>query len=336
MQEQSALATHDPGSLVVGVDVGGTKIAAGVVDAQGQVHGRVQLPTTASQPEETLNTIIAAITSAIQTAGVSFAAIRGVGLGIPGKVDVEQGISLLAVNLGWRDVSVKSHLETALGLPCNVENDVNAAAMGEYLYGVGQGTSNLVYLILGTGVAARIMIAGQIYRGSNGLAGEIGHAQFAVDGPQCRCGGKGCLEALAAGPALAQRAQETVRSGAPSSLRAVLAQHPKLTAEQVCEAARQGDQLARQIITAAGQHVAHAIYLLALTYDPQVIVLGGGLAQVEILMETIQTDVARKAEQSPIFREIYHKQLVRLTGLKQDAGILGAAALIAAHDRCRQ
>ncbi|GLV54022.1 glucokinase [Dictyobacter sp. S3.2.2.5] len=332
MDIQTSVVAHDPGSLVIGVDVGGTKIAAGVVDALGQVYGRVQFSTDTSRPEATLRTVAHAVRSAIQAAGVSPAHIRGVGLGIPGKVDVENGVSVFAVNLGWRDVPIKRQLEADLAVPCRVENDVNAAALGEYLYGVGRGTANLVYLILGTGIAARVMISGQLYRGTNGLAGEIGHAIFVADGPPCRCGAQGCLEALAAGPALARSARDAVASGSPSSLQEVLNRGSELTAEHVCQAASQGDGLAMRIITEAGEHIAHAIYLLSLSFDPQVVVLGGGLAQVEILMDAVQARVARKAEQSPIFRDIYHAQLVRLTGLKQDAGILGAAALVASPE----
>jgi glucokinase len=329
MQTQSPLAPRDSGAFVVGVDVGGTKIAAGVVDSQGQIYGRVQLPTDASQPEMTLSTIESAVTRAMQAAGVSATDIRGVGLGIPGKVDVEHGICLLAVNLGWQNVPVRSRLEEALDLPCSVENDVSAAVLGESLYGVGQGVANLAYLILGTGIAARVMVAGKLHRGAHELAGEIGHTLFVADGPQCRCGARGCLEALAAGPALARRAQEALLSGDTSLLQDVLTRQATLTAEHVFAAAEQGDRLALQVVTEAAEHIAQAIYLLSMTFDPQILVLGGGLVQAEILINAIQTSVARKAEQSPLFREIYSAQFVRLTGLKQDAGILGAAALVA-------
>lgn len=330
MQTQSSFITHEPGALVVGVDVGGTKIAAGVVDSRGQVYGRVQLPTDSSQPEMTLHAIESAVTNAIQAAGVNSALIRGVGLGIPGKIDVEHGICLLAVNLGWQNMPIKSRLEKVLGLPCSVENDASAATLGESLYGVGQGVANLVYLILGTGIAARVIISGQLHRGTHGLAGEIGHTIFVPDGPQCRCGARGCLEALAAGPALALRAQEAILSGYASQLQDVLAQQAHLTTEQVCKAAEQGDRLAVQVVTDAAEHIAQAIYLLSMAFDPQIFVLGGGLVQAEALINAIQTSVARKSEQSPLFREIYSAQFVRLTGLKQDAGILGAAALVAA------
>lgn len=314
--------------FIVGVDVGGTKIAAGVVDAQGQVSGRVMLPTdVSSPPATTLQSIVAAINASLNVARVKEEQIAGVGLGVPGKVDPERGIGLLAVNLGWQNVPVKSTLEAALNLPCAIENDVSAAALGESLYGGGRGLANFVYLSLGTGVAARMIIGGQLYRGTNGLAGEIGHAIFVPGGPLCMCGAHGCLEALASGPAIARRALEALQTGSDSLLRQNA--DPKLMAEQVVEAAIQGDALAQQVLTEAATHLAYALYLLAMAYDPQVVVLGGGLALGGgPLITAIQAGVAHWLDQSPIFREILTLEDVRLSSMQRDSGILGAAALV--------
>ena len=313
--------------FVVGVDVGGTKIAAGVVDAQGRVSGRVKKPTDISSPAMTLQSIVVAINASLDAAGVKPELVGGVGLGIPGMVDPEKGIGLLSVNLGWQDVPVKSELEAALHLPCTIENDVSAATLGESLYGIGQELSNFVYLSLGTGIAARVILGGQLYRGTNGMAGEIGHAIFVPDGPLCMCGARGCLEALASGPAIARNARETLLVGRASLLRQTSSS--QLTAEQVVEAAMQGDSLAQQILTEAATHLAYAIYLLSMTYDPQVVVLGGGLALGGgPLIEAIQARVAYWLDQSPIFREILTLDDVRLSSLRRDSAILGAAALV--------
>lgn len=321
-----------PKPLVVGVDVGGTKIAAGVVDADGRVSGRVKIPTDTSQTEMTLQSIIAAITATIRESGVSSSHISGVGLGIPGKVDAVNGVSLLAVNLGWRAIPVKQRLEDALGLPCFVENDVSVAALGESLYGVGRGLENFIYLSLGTGVAARMILNSQLYRGSNGLAGEIGHAIFVPGGSQCSCGARGCLEALVSGPALARLALEEIRSGKSTILREGALDASQLTTEHVFEAARQGDNVAEQILASAGAHLAYAIYLLAMTFDPQAVVLGGGLAQTDgPFIAAVRSGVVSWLEQSPIFREILSPESLLLSGLKLDAGILGAAALVSAR-----
>lgn len=323
-----SLPSTAPKPFTVGVDVGGTKIAAGVVDNDGRVYGRVKIATDVSRPESTLQSIIAAITATLQAAGVSPSSINAVGLGIPGKVDVENGICLLAVNLGWRDMPVKQRLEEDLEVPCFLENDVSVAALGESVYGSGQGVENFLYLSLGTGIAGRVILGGRLYRGSNGLAGEIGHAIFVPDGPQCACGARGCLEALASGPALVKQAQQAVRARSSMSGRQSLLCTSQLTAEQIFVAAIQGDEVAQQILAGAGKHLAAAIHLLAMAFDPQRVVLGGGLAHVEEpFVAIIRSEVASLLEQSPIFREILSSEALLLSSLQLDAGILGAASL---------
>jgi glucokinase len=228
---------------------------------------------------------------------------------------------------------VKRWLEDVLGIPCAIENDVSVAALGEHLYGAGRmeiesKTDTMVYLSLGTGIAAKTIINGKLHRGSHGLAGEIGHSVFVADGPLCACGARGCLEALAAGPALAKRAREALQAGHVS----LLQEHDPatLTAHHLFSAVAQGDSLARQIVAGAAKHLSYAVYLLAMSFDPQVIVLGGGLAHEENpLIEGIRAGVAQWVELSPIFREIWHTDMLRLTALKRDVGILGAAALVA-------
>ena len=327
---QNALSDRDiqQTGLIVGVDVGGTKIVAGVVDAQGQVCGRVQLPTETSQPEMVLQSIEAAIRQSVQAAGVNLAQLYGIGLGVPGEIDPLNGICRLAVNLGWQDVPVVDWLAAKLQLACPIaiENDVSAAALGEQLYGVGRDIANLVYLSLGTGIASKAIIEGKLHRGIRGLAGEIGHTTMVPDGPLCRCGGRGCLDVLAAGPALARRVQEEIQSGKASLLQA------PVTTEQVFFAAAQGDDLAQQILAEAASHIALAIYQLAMNFDPQVIVLGGGLALEDgLFMEMIRAETARWATRSPVFQRIYTPNLLCRTALKRDVAILGAAALVSSQ-----
>lgn len=324
--EKLELAANGP--LVIGVDVGGTKIAAGLVDAAGNVSGQVKLPTATGDPTLTLRSIAQAVQAAIKASGVAKSRISGVGLGIPGKVDPRKGIGLLSANLGWRDVAVKSWLEKTLDLPCAVDNDVVAGALGESLYGAGQGLANMLYLSLGTGIAARVIIEGRVYRGNTGLAGEIGHAVFMPDGPPCLCGGRGCLEAIASGQAIGRQAQAAIEAGRSSLVKGYLAGAAKVTSEMVFEAALQGDELANEILTKAGSDLAYALHLLALSFDPQAIVLGGGLVQTKgPYLEAFWQGLPRWEEQSPLFREINVAGFIRLSSLKRDAGILGAAAI---------
>ena len=317
--------------MVVGVDVGGTKIAAAVVDSAGQIYGRVQHPTDVSRPEMTLQSIAGAISSAIEAAGIRTADISAIGLGIPGKVDPETGTGLVAVNLGWRNVPVTPALESLLGIRCVIENDVRAAALGENYYGTGRQARNMVYLSLGTGIAAGFILDGRLYRGTTGFAGEIGHAIVDRGGPQCKCGARGCLEALAAGPAIAERAQSAMATGRPTSLREILGQGTvRLTGQDVCEAAARGDPLAQDVLREISAYLAYSIHLLAMFMDPELIVLGGGVALAgDVLLQAVREHAGRLAAEAPMFAEVYQPEMIQLTDLGRDAGILGAAALVA-------
>lgn len=330
-QVANSITSHE--ALAVGVDVGGTKIAAGVVDARGNVRGRVKLATDTATPDATLHSIAEAVRAVLHEAGVTAEHINGVGLGIPGKVDPRTGTSLLAVNLGWRDVPVMRLLSNEMKLPCVVENDVSVAALGESTYGAGRGVASVVYLSLGTGIAARAVLNGRVIRGSSGLAGEIGHVIVQPGGPRCACGAYGCLEAVAAGPALARNAEAAIMAGEASSLGEVLASGQPLTAEHVFEAAAKDDSLAVCVLADAGAHIAYALYLLSMMFDTEIVVLGGGMASAgahgEPFIAAIRAGVARWCEQSPVFRETRASANIRLTALGRDAGILGAAALIA-------
>ena len=259
----------------VGVDVGGTKIAAALVDAHGRLFGNTRCPTEISSPEATLDGIASTVSQVIKSTDVTASEIRGVGLGIPGTVDAPLGLGLASVNLNWRNVAVVEGLEQRLSISCRIENDVRAAGLGEARFGAGAGKSSLVFLTIGTGVAASAILDGKIWRGSHGLAGEIGHASFNPDGPQCKCGGKGCLEALVSGPAIAARAAAKVKSFERSAGKIADAlRAPNLTAQLVFAAARQGDALALETVEETCSYLAVAIQWLALSYDPQVIVLG--------------------------------------------------------------
>src|SRR4051812_28066695 len=191
---------------VVGVDVGGTKIAAGVIEGSGRITGQVKIATDTSQSVTILDSIEQAVRASLRASGLDLSQIKGVGLGIPGVVDPEAGIGIESANLGWRNVGVKALLEERLGVTCYIENDVGAGALGENLYGAGRGFDDMVYLSLGTGVAARAIIGGKLYRGTHGVAGEIGHISLVAGEKICRCGGQGCLEAWASGPAIAAQA----------------------------------------------------------------------------------------------------------------------------------
>lgn len=315
--------------LFIGVDVGGTKIAAAGVDGQGNIRGRVHSSTDVSGPEMTVRSIAETIEAAIAASGASRGEITAVGLGLPGKVDPERGMGILSVNLGWRDVPVKNMLEEYLGLPCFIENDVKVAALGESRYGAGKGLRNMVYLTIGTGIAAGVIIEGKIHRGSTGMAGEIGHAIIERNGPRCKCGTRGCLEAVAAGPAIAALAISAIEAGSETSLRDMAKANKGLvTAEMVCQAARQGNHVAREIFEEIGSYIGLGVHMLIMLYDPELVVLGGGVTGAgDLLLNPIRRELKRLATWSYVAKEMLKPEMVRLTALGRDVGILGAAAL---------
>jgi len=313
----------------LGVDVGGTKTAAALVDERGRLFGNTRCPTEISSPEATLDGIASTVSQVLESTGVEASEIHGVGLGIPGTVDASIGLGLASVNLNWRNVAVVEGLEQRLSIPCRIENDVRAAGLGEARFGAGAGKSSLVFLTIGTGVAASAILDGKIWRGSHGLAGEIGHVSFNPDGPQCKCGGKGCLEALVSGPAIAARAAAKAKTFKRSAGRVADAlRAPDLTAQQVFAAARQGDTLAVETVEETCSYLALAIQWLALSYDPQVIVLGGGVSQAgDLLLAALMRHAQRLADESWVFGSIFKPGLVQLSTLGENSGILGAAAL---------
>ncbi|MGA2821559.1 MAG: ROK family protein [Anaerolineales bacterium] len=314
--------------LVVGVDVGGTKVAAAVVKGDGEILGRVMDPTDLDSPNETLKGIAGAVSRAIQAAGCETSDISAVGLGIPGKVDPATGKGILSVNLGWRDVPVRDSLQDALRLPCAIENDVKAAALGEHRFGVGRGLRNMIYLIIGTGIEAGVIIDGRLYRGSTGMAGEIGHAVIDPRGPVCKCGGKGCLEAIASGPAILARGSSIASWVPEEGSSEGSARIRQATAGAIFDAATRGDPAAAEIVREVSKYLGLAVQWLIMAFDPQLVVLAGGVAQAgRPLLDSVRWQLAGLAEDSLVFREMFAAESIQLSELGVDAGVLGAAAL---------
>ncbi len=314
----------------IGTDVGGTKIAVGLVDSQGNILATYRQPTDISSPAATLDGIAKAVTSFVECNHLDLENFDALGFGIPGLVDAGQGIGIASVNLGWENIPVRSELENRLGVRCRIDNDVRAGALGEARFGIARGLKNLVYVNIGTGISAVILLDGSFLMGTHGVAGEIGHAVLVPDGPECKCGGRGCFEAIASGPGIAERALEKIKAGAES----ILAPDPfnlstPLTAEKVFEAAENGDPVSIETLREIGTLTAYALEYLALAYDPDVIVLGGSVGLGSpFLYQVTQQKLQECAEQSWVFAKAYSKDLVKLSALGNHAGILGAAALV--------
>lgn len=309
--------------MKVGLDVGGTKTDAVAVDDGGSIAGRIRIPTGWG-PDAVAQTVVDAVGALGTEAGVDLSAVRSVGVGIPGQIEAGTGRVVHAVNLGVEALDLADVVTPRLGVPVRVENDVKAAALGAHALHRSPGADapdSMAYLNLGTGIAAGIVSHGVLWRGARGTAGEVGHISVDPRGPRCRCGQRGCIEALAGGGAIAER----------------WARRSALPVRDVFDAADAGDASARQLRAGLAQGVAAAVRVLVLTADVDIVVLGGG---VTALGERLMTDVAAvlsaSAEASPFMRSLRLVERIELLPPGSPAAALGAALVgaegDAAHD----
>jgi glucokinase len=309
--------------LLVGVDVGGSKIAVLVTDALLAVRGRHTLPAEVVPPDRAVEVISGAIAAALVDAGSELGSVAAVGVGVPGRVDPVAGTVSQAVNLGWQDLPLGPRLAHALGVPVALENDVRAGALGLRERRVLGDVDHFAYLSVGTGIAAGIVLDGALRRGPRGMAGEIGHVVVDVNGPACPCGLRGCLETLAAGPAVARRAAEALAGDGRSMLAAVT----PLRASDVYQAAAAGDALALRVADEVAAFLARAVHLLVMTYDVEVVAVGGGLARAhEAFLDPLLRALDRLRDASPLAREVLVPGVVHLLPTA-DTGAWGAIAL---------
>ena len=317
------------GALVVGADIGGTKTAILVCTQAGEVLGRHVAPTAVGSVDRAPEAVAAQVSAALDEAGAQPGDVAALGIGVPGRVDRETGHVTLAVNLDWHDLPLGPRLEQLLGIRTHVENDVRAAALGLHRRRLFGPVESLAFLAIGTGIAAGIVLDGRLHRGANGLAGEIGHAILDPGGPRCACGNRGCFEALAAGPAIVSRTLAgwtARRNGQAPDAREQAAETTGAAA--VFAAAEAGDEVAREVIDSAGRAIAWGIHLLALAYDVERIVIGGGVSHAgEAFMAPIRRDLDRYREASPLAAEILLPDLVQLLPAGADAGAWGAVTL---------
>ena len=308
---------HDDREFVVGIDIGGTKTAVLVCDQIGNVAARAVAPTVLGTAEVVVESIAAAVEAALREAGGTTADVAALGVGVPGRVDPAAGSVTLAVNLGWHDLPLGVRLEERLGIRTILENDVRAAALGLHRRRVFGSVQSLAFLAIGTGISAGVVIDGTLHRGANGLAGEIGHVIVDRNGPACACGGRGCFEAIAAGPAIAKAGHER---GIPSV--------DGSAAEAVFAAAAAGDERAIEVIDASGRAVGWGIQLLAHAYDVERIVIGGGVSHAgEAFMAPVRRELDRFRAASALSDEILRPDLVVLLPPGADAGAWGAVTV---------
>jgi glucokinase len=261
------------------IDLGGTKVRAIVGDLDGNILGEIIRPSEAGEgPEAVIDRMIETLEAAATKAGVSLGDVRAVGVASPGALDLVHGRVQEAPQLpGWDGVPLVEIMSKRLGIPVLLENDANAAALGENRFGAGRGTRFLIYLTISTGVGGGIIIEGKVYHGVSGAAGELGHMVVWFNGPRCLCGERGCLEAIASGTGISWRAREMVEHGQAPGLAAVLREKGELDADEVADAARAGDLDARRLFEEAGLYLGVALANYVNIFNPEMIVLGGGV-----------------------------------------------------------
>jgi glucokinase len=277
--------------LTIGVDIGGTKIAAGVVDEEGSILETVKVPTPPS-PEGVVDAIVDAVRQ-VSTGHT----IEAVGIGAAGYVDDKRATVLFAPNINWRHEALKDKVEQRIGLPVVVENDANAAAWGEYRFGAGQGHSDVICITLGTGLGGGIVIGGRLHRGRFGVAAEFGHIRVVPDGLLCGCGSQGCWEQYASGRALLRYAKQRANA-TPENAQTLLALGDGtvdgIEGRHISAAARQGDPVAvdsfRELARWAGSGLAD----LASLFDPSAFIVGGGVSdEGELVLDPIRKSFRR-------------------------------------------
>jgi glucokinase len=261
------------------IDLGGTKLRTEVGDLEGNVLGEVILPTEAGGgPDHVIGRMVESLADAAFEAGVRLADLRGLGVASPGALDLVNGIVHEAPQLpGWDGIPLPRILSDRLGIPVLLENDANAAALGENRFGVGRGTRQMIYFTVSTGVGGGIIIDGGIYHGVTGSAGELGHIIVQPNGARCLCGELGCLEAYASGTGIAWRAAELVDAGEAPGLERVRREKGQLDSDEVAAAARSGDKDAQRLFEEAGFYLGVALTNCVNIFNPEMIVLGGGV-----------------------------------------------------------
>jgi glucokinase len=308
--------------LSIGIDVGGTKVAGGVVDEDGSVLARARRDTPSTDPAATADTVALLVQELASSYDV-----EAVGIGAAGFVDEKRSTVLFAPNLAWRNEPLRADLQKRVGLPVIVENDANAAAWGEARFGAGRGHDYLAAVTVGTGIGGGLVLGGRLYRGRFGVAAEIGHIRMVPEGIRCGCGNKGCWEQYASGTALVREARDLAAANSPLAERLLeLAggRSEAITGPLVTQAAKEGDPTAVELFEDMGQWLGAGLATLAAILDPGCFVIGGGVSEAGDLLLV----PARNA---------YHRMLsgrghrpeaeLRLAALGNDAGLVGAADL---------
>jgi glucokinase len=310
--------------IVIGVDLGGSKILSAVVDAHGKILASDYRPTQAEEGiNAVVNNILKSARAATEKSQIPLAQIAAIGLGAPGISNPETGIIYRSPNLpDWHHVPLRDIVATSLKKKVFLINDANAAALGEMEYGAAKGCRNFIYITISTGIGGGIIIDGELYTGATGMAGEVGHIVVEPDGIPCNCGGIGCWELYASGSAIARRAREKIQQGRKTRLLKIAGGDlDKIDALLIEKAAGQGDTLARKLVAETARYLGIGLGSLINIFNPELIVFGGGLSKMgDALLEPAIREAGRRS-----YQDAYKAVKFALTELGDNSGVLGAA-----------
>jgi len=320
-------------SYRVGVDLGGTKLAVGVVDAEGKIFGEtITYDHTGLSEETVMNRIERNVDTALAAASATRKDVKGVGVLFPGHIRWPEGVTLTSSNLpGFKNFPLRARMQERIGLPCLVDNDCNAQTLGEFLYGAGRGSEHMVFMTVSTGVGGGIVIDGKLYRGRTGTAGEFGHMIVDETGAQpCTCGNRGCLMGAASGiriPDAAKRVADRLAvSGACAELPSGCAEYGGLDGIKLAAGCADGNELCRAVVAEFSRYIGIGMYNIFQMLNPQTIVLGGGLLNLPDYF----FEGAAKTCYDLAGSMMYDRMDIKRGLLGGRAGILGAAALFEA------
>jgi glucokinase len=290
------------GEVFAGIDLGGTKILVVIADAGGHAIGQARVPTQAAQgPEAVIARIADTVRAAAADAKIDVASIRASGVSAPGPIDAAAGVITDPPNLpGWHNVPLARVLHERLAIPTVLENDANCQGVAEHQFGAGRGYRHLIFITVSTGIGGGLIMDDKLYAGASGAAGEVGHIGVSVDGPKCGAGHVGCLEAFASGTAIASRAKEMIAAGGLPRTARMAEREPPLSAKTVFLAGQEGEAEASALIQSAGHYLGIGLASLINVFNPQAIVIGGGVANMgeTILGPAVETARTRSFAQS--------------------------------------
>ena len=303
---------------VVGVDLGGTKIYTALVDLEGNIVKEKTVETLAYEGEQAvMGRIVDTINYVID--GTDKDLIKSIGIGSPGPLDVKNGIIIENSNLPFKNFAIVKTIKETYDLPTYLDNDANVATLGEFMFGAGKGTENMIFITASTGIGGGAVLNGKLFRGATGNALEVGHMTVSTEGPRCGCGNVGCAEALGSGTAIGKRAKEAVLSNVKTSLK----NYDNVTSKEVFKEAANGDRVAKKILNTSLTYLGIAVANTITNFDPEKVVVGGGVVNGgDIVIDTIKNVVEERCMAAFVENCTIEKAV-----LGGKAGVLGAAAL---------